>query len=143
MSPASTPNNRLVESSRRKVALNCKHRKAAKRTVYVFDEQRPYRFTQPKPWPSRPSSPSPCFVNANKVMKHLTAFRCQVLKLFAKHLKIEEQKVMLRKGCFPLAVRRNFLVEPPPPPQRKTRCTIPTIRALVPVYTQLYFHGDT
>ncbi|CAN0517087.1 unnamed protein product, partial [Laminaria digitata] len=39
-----------------------------------------------------------------EVMKHLTAFRCQVLKLFAKHLKIEEQKVMLRKGCFPLAV---------------------------------------
>eukprot|EP00904_Undaria_pinnatifida_P011338 jgi/Undpi1/7334/HiC_scaffold_22.g09807.m1 len=39
-----------------------------------------------------------------EVMKHLTAFRCQVVKLFAKHLKIEEQKVMLRKGCFPLAV---------------------------------------
>ncbi|CAN0538109.1 unnamed protein product, partial [Ectocarpus sp. 8 AP-2014] len=37
-------------------------------------------------------------------MKHLTAFRCQVVKLFAKHLKIEEQKVMLRKGCFPLGV---------------------------------------
>ncbi|CAM9427675.1 unnamed protein product [Pylaiella littoralis] len=35
-------------------------------------------------------------------MKHLTAFRCQVVKLFAKHLKVEEQKVMLRKGCFPL-----------------------------------------
>lgn len=39
-----------------------------------------------------------------EVMKHLTAFRCQVVKLFAKHLKIEEQKVMLKKGCFPLAV---------------------------------------
>ncbi|CAB1099527.1 unnamed protein product [Ectocarpus sp. CCAP 1310/34] len=39
-----------------------------------------------------------------EVMKHLTAFRCQVVKLFAKHLKIEEQKVMLRKGCFPLGV---------------------------------------
>ncbi|CAM9972194.1 unnamed protein product [Ectocarpus sp. 12 AP-2014] len=39
-----------------------------------------------------------------EVMKNLTAFRCQVVKLFAKHLKIEEQKVMLRKGCFPLGV---------------------------------------
>lgn len=39
-----------------------------------------------------------------KVMKHLTAFRCQVVKLFAKHLKIEEQKVMLKKGIFPLGV---------------------------------------
>ncbi|CAM9551780.1 unnamed protein product [Scytosiphon promiscuus] len=39
-----------------------------------------------------------------EVMKHLTAFRCQVVKLFAKHLKMEEQKVMLRKGCFPLGV---------------------------------------
>ena len=42
-----------------------------------------------------------------KVMKHLTAFRCQVVKLFAKHLKIEEQKVMLRKGIFPLGVRES------------------------------------
>eukprot|EP00752_Nemacystus_decipiens_P011919 g10569.t1 len=39
-----------------------------------------------------------------EVMKHLTAFRCQVVKLFAKHLKIEEQKVMLKKGCFPIGV---------------------------------------
>ncbi|CAM9207289.1 unnamed protein product [Choristocarpus tenellus] len=39
-----------------------------------------------------------------KVIKALTAFRCQVLKLFAKHLKMDEQKTMLRKACFPLAV---------------------------------------
>lgn len=44
-------------------------------------------------------------------MKHLTAFRCQVVKLFAKHLKIEEQKVMLRKGCFPLGVSARACVE--------------------------------
>ena len=64
----------------------------------------------------------PCFVNANKVMKHLTAFRCQVVKLFAKHLKIEEQKVMLRKGCFPLAVRTNLLFKPKPPASNCWRC---------------------
>lgn len=39
-----------------------------------------------------------------QVMKSLAAFRCQVVKLFAKHLKMDEQRKMLRKGCFPLAV---------------------------------------
>lgn len=58
-----------------------------------------------------PSPPPPLLLpprvdpSSLKVMKHLTAFRCQVVKLFAKHLKLEEQKVMLKKGIFPLAVR--------------------------------------
>jgi hypothetical protein len=37
------------------------------------------------------------------VIKALTAFRCQVLKLFAKHLKPSEQAKMLRR-YFPIAV---------------------------------------
>ncbi|CAM9915376.1 unnamed protein product, partial [Discosporangium mesarthrocarpum] len=39
-----------------------------------------------------------------KVIKAMAAFRCHVLKLFAKHMDLEEQKKMLQKACFPLAV---------------------------------------
>lgn len=41
-----------------------------------------------------------------QVIKSLTSFRCQVVKLFAKHLKVEDQQLMLKKACFPIAVRK-------------------------------------
>lgn len=45
------------------------------------------------------------------------------MKLFAKHLKLEEQKVMLKKGCFPIGVRiigraASFVLKAAYPPRR-------------------------